>query len=195
MCNAVFGLYSCSTFKRLLRYIYFMKKFSTFFSLVLFFSICTIALAGDQAKYKIFVGFINHFTKFVQWPDEKKTGDFVIGVLGDSPIIAELQALNGKPAGSQKIVVKAFASESAIIPSHILFVSEEASKSLSSVAAKAANTKTLIIAEWPGAAKKGADINFIEEGGSVKFEISNSANTAHGLKIASKLKDLGKAVD
>ncbi len=172
-----------------------MKKNLKNYLAILLLGITMIAYGSDPSKYKVFVGFINHFTKFVQWPDDKKSGDFVIGVLGDSPITTELQVLAGKTVGAQKIVIKNFSNESSIIPCHILFVSETASKSLASAAAKASSNKTLIITEWIGAAKKGADINFIEDGGSIKFEISNNANNAHGLKIASKLKELGKVVD
>lgn len=174
-----------------------MKKLITILSCIALLNIGLVntSFAGDATKYKIFVGFINHFTKFVQWPEDKKSGDFVIGIIGDSPIAAELQTMNGKVVGSQKIVVKIFTTEDAMSNCHIVFVSDKYTKSLGAISEKAKSNKTLVISESNGAAKKGSDINFVEDGGSVKFEINSTTASNHGLKIASKLKELGKVVD
>ncbi len=174
-----------------------MKKSLVTLSIVsmLILGIVGQALAADATKYKIFVGFINHFTKFVQWPEEKKMGDFVIGVIGDCPIATELQGMNGKMLGAQKIVIKTFANEDAMSSCHIVFVSEKFGKSLSAISEKAKINKTLVLSESNGAAKRGSDINFIEDAGSVKFEINSTTANNHGLKIASKLKELGKVIE
>ena len=66
-----------------------MRK-STFLILVLV-AACLTAKAQDE-KFKAL--FMYNFTKYIEWPQSKQTGDFVIGVVGGSPIIDELNAKN-----------------------------------------------------------------------------------------------------
>lgn len=157
--------------------------------------IITINQGQAQAKYKVYAGFMNHFTKYVQWPADTKSGDFVIAVVGNSPIITELKPLEGKMVGAQKIVIKAFATAGAVTSGHIIFVSEAQGAGIGDVSKKAKSFNSLVVAEIPGGAGKGADINFIEADGKIKFEVSSSNPDAHGIKISAELKKLGIAVD
>ena len=47
--------------------------------------------ATAQVNYKIHSLFMYKFTQYIEWPST--SGDFVIGVVGSSPIIAELEAI------------------------------------------------------------------------------------------------------
>lgn len=156
----------------------------------------SIAGSSNANRFKLYVGFINHFTKFIQWSDDKRTGDFVIGVYGDSPIFDEMQAmLAGKSVGEQKINIKKIDSEAAAGSCHIVFVPENQMKVLGALNTKAKTSKFLIVTDSDGAAKKGADINFVEEGGSIKFEMNPKNAADHGLKVSGKLKELAKIID
>lgn len=172
-----------------------MKKI---FILLALFVATLNGFAGNSNanRFKLYVGFINHFTKFIQWSDDKRSGDFVIGVYGDSPMFDELSAmLTGKQVNDQKIAIKKIDSEGAASSCHILFVSENQMKMLGSLHNKAKSSNFLIVADSDGAARKGADINFVEEGGSIKFELNPKNATEHGLKISGKLKELAKIID
>ncbi len=148
-----------------------------------------------QSKYKIYAGFVNHFTKFVQWPASAKSGDFIIAIVGNSPIATELQPLNGKTVGAQTIAIKVITSISAIQDAHIIFVAEGQTGAVADISKKAKDFNALVIAESPGAAQKGADINFVEIDGKIKFEINSSNADSHSIKISSELKKLGIAVE
>ena len=42
--------------------------------------------AWAQNVYAVHANIIYRFTKYINWPDDRKTGDFVIGVVGDTPL-------------------------------------------------------------------------------------------------------------
>src|SRR5687768_9221554 len=56
---------------------------------ILFFS--HLYEAWAQNAYAVHANIIYHFTKYINWPDDKKTGEFVIGVVGDTPLYDELK--------------------------------------------------------------------------------------------------------
>ena len=76
---------------------------------------------AQDAKYKAL--FIYNFTKHIEWPANAKTGDFVIGVVGNNDVFNNISAIaTGKKSGSQNIVVKKFKSVEEVTDCHILFV-------------------------------------------------------------------------
>lgn len=146
-----------------------------------------------QTKYKVYSGFMNHFTKYVQWPANSKSGDFVIAVVGNSPISVELMGLNGKLVGGQKIVIKNFANAGAVSAGHIIFVAEGGD--IPTVSKKAKEYNALVVSEVPGGTAKGSDVNFVEEAGKIRFELSSNNTDMHGVKVSNDLKKLAIAVN
>src|SRR3974390_2569859 len=66
-------------------------------------------ISAQDADYKAYTLFLYNFMKYIEWPDP--TGDFVIGVMGDSPIKNDLKTLSeNKKAKGRKIVVKILAT-------------------------------------------------------------------------------------
>lgn len=169
-----------------------MKK--KFILTVLLAAAFNLTQAQGPTKYKVYSGFMNYFTKYVQWPTDSKSEDFVISVVGNSLLAAELQPLAGKMVGSKKIVVKTFSSVNAVNTGHIIFVSEEHSSGLTIISNKAKLLNSLVVSETPGGTGKGSDVNFIEQDGKVRFELSASNSDAHGIKVAAELKKLGIAM-
>ena len=136
--------------------------------------------------------FMYNFTKNIDWPTEYKEGDFIIGVLGNSPIISELNRLSkNKKAGNRRIVIKRFPSVKAITKCNIIYIPTSKSTQLKSVMTKLKGKATLIITDKPGLTKKGACINYVKVNGSQKFEISKQNIIGRKLKISSFLASLG----
>src|SRR4051812_16053310 len=78
--------------------------------------------------YAVHANIIYRCTKYIDWPDYKKSGDFVIGIVGDSPLYDELKNFTAnKTVGTQKIVIKKMSSSTSSYDCHILFISEEES--------------------------------------------------------------------
>jgi len=142
-------------------------------------------------NYQLHAVYMYQFTKYIKWPDTKSTGDFVIGVLGDTPATEFLQKMaNVKKVGSRNIVVKEFNGANNIAESHILFVSEEAIDSVKQILPKTQNTSTLLITEKEGFGLEGSNINFVERNGRLVFELNQDAMRRENLRVSSELSRL-----
>jgi hypothetical protein len=152
------------------------------------FSIC-MSLPGfsqSDMDYAIHANIVYRFTKYINWPENKKNGDFIIGVIGDSPIFNELQYfLPNKKVGSQKIVVKRFSSTQSSFNCHILFISDEKSNSIKKIVACTKGTS-----ESDGLADRGSCINFIVIEDHIKLEINKTNILERDLNIANELLSL-----
>src|SRR6056297_3678408 len=67
--------------------------------------------------------FSYNFTKFFDWPQSEKQGDFVMGVLGSRNLTLELEKVTaGKKNVTQPIVVKYFRNINEVEKCHVIFV-------------------------------------------------------------------------
>jgi hypothetical protein len=160
-----------------------MKKVTllALFSVLFYFS--------NAQSHKYQSVFIYTFTKYVIWPEAYNEGDFEILVLGDCPILAELQdmATLKKVSGTRPIKVTKIKSFSEIRKCNILFVPANQSTQIADVVSKVANQSILIVTEEPGLGAKGSSINFIVKDGKLAFELNQSAISKQNLKIANEL--------
>jgi hypothetical protein len=148
--------------------------------------------AQHETDYKIQANIIYRVTKYIDWPVNKKAGDFIIGVIGESPLYEELKNLSAsKTVGGQRIVVVKMSPTATSYDCHMLFVSEEESSSLKRIAILTASAPILIISESDGLARKGSCINFIMVDDRLKLEINKSNVERRDLGIASELLELG----
>src|SRR5690349_1613319 len=66
----------------------------------------TLCSRAQDKNYAVYANIIYRFTKYIDWPGSKKTGDFVIGIVGDSPLYDDLKSfIANKTVGDRKIVV------------------------------------------------------------------------------------------
>ncbi|MHB8207700.1 YfiR family protein [Mucilaginibacter sp.] len=144
--------------------------------------------AQQSIDYKVHANIIYRFTKYIEWPGNKRVGDFVIGIVGDSPLYEELSALIvGKTVGDQRIVIKKFAAGAAAYNCSILFISQEESRSLKRIALMTYDLPVLLVTEDNGLAKKGSCINFIVVDDRLKLEINKNNILSRNMNVASEL--------
>lgn len=148
--------------------------------------------AWAQNAYAVHANIIYRFTKYINWPDDKKTGDFLIGVIGNTPLFYELKNLTSKTSPSgQPIVIKKFSAAASSFNCHILFVCDEQSESVKRIASCTGNTPTLLVTESGGLSRKGACINFILVDDHLKLEINKTNIERRNLDIAAELLNVG----
>jgi len=165
-----------------------MKLFS---KLVIVFLLVFNGAHANSQDYKFHSIFMYNFTKYIEWPDSYKSGDFVIGVLGDSPIVEHLKNMaQVKSVGAQKFTIKVFSSAADVSQCHILFIPEFNSGLLKDVRTKLKGSATLLITEQDGLATQGSAINFIIKEGKWKFELNKQVAESANLKISSELSRL-----
>ncbi len=145
---------------------------------------------------KLHTVFIYNFTKHIEWPEKYRNGDFIIGVLGNSPITGELEALAAtRKVGGQNMRIENYKNPDDIRQCHILYIPESQSGDIAAVLEVLKNKSTLIVTDKKGMARSGAAINFVVEGSKQKFELNKSNATKYGLKVSSDLERLAVIVD
>jgi hypothetical protein len=153
------------------------------------------AKAQRGVDYAVHANIIYHFTKYIEWPESRRSGDFIIGIIGESPLTDELKkTIANKTARNQKIVVKRISTSQSLNDCHIIFISAEESGSLKKIAAKTAGMSVLLVTEDEGMAQGGSCINFVIVADRLKLEINKNNIDKHSLSIASELLQLGKIV-
>lgn len=151
--------------------------------------------AQEETNYAVQANIIYHFTKYIDWPQDKKTGDFIIGVTGNASLYEELKKdISGKMVGGQKIVVKTLSSSASSFDCHILFVGDDESDNIKKIVSRTSSTSTLLVSESDGLAQKGSCINFVIVSDHLKLEINKTNIEERNLDIASELLQLGKVV-
>jgi hypothetical protein len=149
------------------------------------------SLQSDAQVGKFQAGYIYQFTKYIEWPATYKSGDFVIGILGNADVSSSLQELaSTKKVVDQAIKVQDYASVGDVGKCNILFIAASQSGDLDAVLKKLWTSGTMIICEKPGMAQSGASINFLEKDGKLVFEINQSSFDRHGLSVNSQLLNL-----
>jgi len=136
-----------------------------------------------------------NFTKLIEWPASYREGNFVVGVVGNSPLYTELTKMaKTKKVSNQSLEIRRFGNVDDIAKCHILFVSENKSEDLSSVVSKVKPNSTLIITAKQGLVEKGSGINFIVKNNRQKFELNKKNVEKYKLKVSSNLEALAFSV-
>jgi len=148
--------------------------------------------AQKEMDYAVHANIIYRFTKYINWPNDKKNDDFVIGIVGDTQFYQELKGfIANKTASSQKIIVKEFSPSASSFNCQILFIGEDKSNSLKKILIATAGSSILIVTELDGLARKGSCINFIIVNDHLKLEINKNNIEHRKLGIATELLSLG----
>jgi hypothetical protein len=167
---------------------------------VLLFGIFSIRFqqpSNFDTNTKIKAVFLYNFTRYFEWPSDKKIGNFIVYVVGkNEPLVSELKNLaSKKKVGNQNIEIKSSPLFDASISSQIIYLLGDVSKSTSEAASKNSGKGTLIVAEYANACKAGASINFVAIDNKVKFEYSKTTALKGGLKTNDDFKALAINVD
>jgi hypothetical protein len=143
----------------------------------------------NQAKeYNLKAAFIYNFTKYIEWKESGEQNEFIIGVIGSSPISDPLAELvKSETVDNKKITIKRFNKPADITFCHILFISQNSSIPLDDILAKTTGKGILIISEQDGYAEQGTGINFVIVNRKLKFEANVKAINAAGLTASSQL--------
>jgi len=128
----------------------------------------------------------NFISKYVEWPASEKSGDFIIGVLGNSLILDEFRELaKTRAVGNQKIVATKFNSASDISKCHVLFIAKSKLDEIGTAIGKVGNT--LIITDDEQGIKEGVAINFLVVDNKQRFEYKPVSAKSRGLIVSPEL--------
>jgi len=160
-------------------------------SMLLFFIVCSFTPHRQKDKaseYNMKAAFIYNFTKYIDWKSSLDENEFIIGVIGPSPINDPLgEIVKTATVDNKKITIKRFSKPADISFCHILFISRNAGFPLEDILAKTNGKGMLIVSEQDGYAGLGTAINFVIINSKLKFEANQKAINAAGLTASSQL--------
>lgn len=143
--------------------------------------------------------FLMKFGTFVDWPPEafrRPDDPMVIGILGDDAVHADLEQLaQGRSVKGAPIVVRRLREPPA--PGervHILFLATQNESRLRDLLVRTAGP-VLVVTQAQGGLAAGAALNFVVEGGRVRFEASPRAAEARALKLSSRLLSVARGAE
>ncbi|MCD6017147.1 MAG: hypothetical protein K0S53_268 [Bacteroidetes bacterium] len=175
--------------KNLIRYsIIFILAFS---------SLSFQQLQNYDTNSKVKAAFLYNFTKYFDWPDKMKSGNFIIQIVGSNANLSqELNKMAAtKQVGTQKLEIKITSALDPSLKPHMIYLLNESSDLLKDASSKYKGNGTLIITEKSGMAKAGAAINFVVAENKQRFEYSENNAKKAGLKTGDGLNGLAIAVD
>jgi hypothetical protein len=149
------------------------------------------AFSQDRPMHEVHSMMVYNFTKYVQWPDHAATGEFIIGVVGNTDIYNTLNGwYGGKPRGSKTYIIKKFNSAAEVTDCHVLYIDKSKSGEFDNANDKMKGKGTLIITDKSGLGEKGSSINFKLVDNKLKFELNQKAIEASNLKVSGALSSM-----
>jgi hypothetical protein len=131
---------------------------------------------------------VYNFIKFIDWPAASQNGEFIVGVVGETPVYQELEKLfAGRKAYNQPIVLKKFADPASVSRCHVIFLPDNYCDKIDYIKNKSKLYNTLIVCERSGMIKKGAAISFITQDSKLRYEVCRTNITNNGLYVDNKL--------
>lgn len=163
-----------------------MKTLKSLLVVTLLFTGSTFA--QDRPMHEIYTMMVFNFTKYVQWPDADKPGEFIIGVIGNEEVYKTLSTwYNGKTKGAKTYVIKKFSNATELSECAVVYIDKSKSSEFEAVNNKVRGKGTLVVTDRNGLGSKGSCINFKTVDDKLKFELNQKAIEATNLKVSSAL--------
>src|SRR5687767_6123957 len=84
--------------------------------------LCSLLQGWSQNNYAVHANIIYRFTKYINWPADKRNGEFVIGIVGETPLYSALRTYtSNKTAAGVPIVINKISASADSYNCHILF--------------------------------------------------------------------------
>jgi hypothetical protein len=140
-------------------------------------------------EYQVKAAFLYNFVRFVEWPGPSLAGPLTICVAGRNPLGTFLEdTVRGEIVAGRAIATRVVLEPES--DCHVVFVPMGAASAAYLRAAR--NTPTLTVGESPSFIEMGGIINFVMDGGRVRFEINPQAADRAQLRISSRLLQLAR---
>jgi hypothetical protein len=147
--------------------------------------------AQERPIHEVYSMMVFNFTRYVQWPNEAGSGEFVIGVIGNTDVYNTLNAwYAGKARGAKTYVIKKFNSAAEVSDCHVLYIDKNKSGEFDAANEKVKGKGTLVITDKNGLGVKGSGINFKTVDNKLKFELNQKAVESSNLKVAGSLSSM-----
>lgn len=147
----------------------------------------TITIKDEYEKKAVYM---YNICSYVFWPKSNNPTNFIISIVGKSPIEKALRDyLGGKSIHGQPIVIKDYAANDG---ASVIFLSSNKQNDFAKVKKEIGSKTILYVTESSIYDKAGAHICFYVNGDKINYTVNQNATEKNGLKISPQLLNLAK---
>ena len=143
-----------------------------------------------RSEFEVKAAYLYNFARFVQWPT-RAGGDgsvFAICVLGADPFGRTLDStLSGLTLGGAKVIARRIAAPADARTCRIVFIAASEEDALAAVLRTLASSDVLTVSDIPRFVDRGGMVQFVTEGGRIRFAVAIPPAQAAGLMFSSEL--------
>lgn len=165
-------------------------------AVVLFAAFAFAQAAEPVAEASVKAAFLYKFSGYIDWPPSRfpqPASPFVIGVLHDDDVAAELERLvPGRTVGTHPVVVRRIKPGDSFADVQLLFVG--GGEPDRATVRNAQQSGVLVVTESPEGLTSGSTINFVVADDHVGFEVSLEAAQRSGHRISSRMLSVARRV-
>jgi hypothetical protein len=158
--------------------------------------LCQRAEAVERAGLEAAI--VYNLLQFVEWPGEATRpagAQMVVCLDAASPLLAELQSLEGRPVRRMKLAVRGVAAADAAKACNAIYVDAEGQRNgLAARKAVLADGPALVIGGSDAPQGEGRTMRLSESEGRIVFDIDMKAAREAGLTVSSRLLRLARKV-
>jgi hypothetical protein len=144
---------------------------------------------AQPLEYEVKAAFLYNFAQFTEWPAEAFAAPdepFRMCVAGANGFVPSIErAVAGERVAERRILVDRLADNENAGRCHILFIPRSANQRTAALVRLGA--RALLVGESADFLDRGGMINFVIDGGRVRFDINAAAASARGLRMSSRL--------
>ena len=170
--------------------------------LVLGYCPCAQAATKQSSGFWPKIAFVFNLLKFAEWPEEKSTGKFVVGVVGKTPLAPGTAEVPVK-VGDRSVFITVIPTwsksgnetqDTLMAACHILFVGESAQAHTPQILEQIKGKAILTVGETNEFLKQGGVISCFVKDRKVQFDANLNAAKASNIIIRAKLLRLARNV-
>ena len=154
---------------------------------------------GTSLEYQVKGAYLYNFAKFIDWPlgaFPNPQSPISLCTLGHSPFNPAFESqLREKKVRDRSIEVRQVIDAKKASSCQILFIPSSQQSRLHQIIGELKGKSILLVGETPGFDEQGGMIQFVVEGGTVRFKINQNSAKESGLQISSKLLQIAMAGD
>lgn len=159
-----------------------------------------ISAVAQQSEYTIKAVFLEHFTRFIEWPKSSNIEDtsspFFIAIIGKNPFGSILEQIYAEQKiRNKEVEIQYILTPDGITDCHILFISSSNRDILPEILSRTRDKPILTVGDTEGFAEDGVLINFYLAEDRIKFEINENAVHESGLVMSYRLMNLARIVN
>lgn len=162
-------------------------------AVVFTFLVSVLPVSGQQNVRAVRSAFVYNLTKYVAWPESKRT--LLIGFIGDPSMgIIMKQVLKGKSSNGRTLEVLLNPGDSELPACDVIYITSAETAKLSSILPRIGRMPILTVGEDSHFTMDGGMIGLIRSGDQIQIEVNLSALEHGGLRMSSRLLELATIV-